>query len=218
MADMELAAGIDLLEQRDKLVRALLWLGLAVSGGMLVGQVAELQGIVSLDDNLTLASASGAYGLLSVLDILLVLVTFVCFGMWIYRAAANVTAADVRGFDYTPGWAVGWFFIPFANLVKPFQAMRQIWNASHGESAPNLDNGDKLLTIWWTTWLLSSIATNVGTRMIAAAQTPETLRSGLQISIVGTAISLPLYWAAIQLVARITRAQRERLTAAHIFA
>ncbi|WP_234179680.1 hypothetical protein [Sphingopyxis sp. NFH-91] len=54
--------------------------------------------------------------------------------------------------------------------------------------------------------------------MIAAAQTPETLRSGLQISIVGTAISLPLYWAAIQLVARITRAQRERLTAAHIFA
>lgn len=96
--------------------------------------------------------------------------------------------------------------------------MRQIWNASHGESAPNLDNGNNLLTIWWTTWLLSSIATNVGTRMIAAAQTPETLRSGLQISIVGTAISLPLYWAAIQLVARITRAQRERLTAAHIFA
>ncbi|WP_442800564.1 DUF4328 domain-containing protein [Sphingopyxis sp. NFH-91] len=44
--------------------------------------------------------------------------------------------------------------------MKPFQAMRQIWNASHGESAPNLDNGNNLLTIWWTTWLLSSIATN----------------------------------------------------------
>ena len=157
MAEMGLAEGIDLLGQRAKLLKILLIAGFVTIAAVLIGQVAELQGLISLEEGAELSSGAAIYAAVALADGLLTIVTIVFFSMWIYRAAANIFAAGTTGFDSTAGWAVGWFFIPFANLVKPFQAMRQIWNASHGESAPNLDNGNNLLTIWWTTWLLSSI-------------------------------------------------------------
>ena len=41
--------------------------------------------------------------------------------------ARQLGAADMR---FTPGWAVGWHFIPIAWFWKPYQAMTEIWRAS----------------------------------------------------------------------------------------
>ena len=51
--------------------------------------------------------------------------------------------------DYTsPGWAVGWYFIPFANLIKPYGVMDEIWDGSHqGDEAP--DYSPSTLGLWW---------------------------------------------------------------------
>jgi hypothetical protein len=59
--------------------------------------------------------------------------------------------------EFTPGWAVGWWFVPFANLVKPFQTVRELWKASHGG-----DNGRVVATWsvigwWWGLWLGASV-------------------------------------------------------------
>src|SRR5947209_8456564 len=51
-------------------------------------------------------------------QVLLRLTTVVVFGMWIYRANHNVRALGARELRYTPGWAVGWFFVPILNLWK----------------------------------------------------------------------------------------------------
>ena len=218
MADMALGDGIALLEQRAKIVRFLLVAGLGVIAASLVGQIAEFQGRISLDENVELTGGAALYAAVGLTDALLTLVTIVFFAMWIYRAAANVVAAGTVGFDYTPGWAVGWFFIPFANLYKPYAAMRQIWNASQGGQGDALDRSEGLLAIWWGTWLLANIASNISLRLTINPASPEELRTGLQIGIFASLVSLALYPAAWRLVGRITTAQRERLTAAHIFA
>jgi Domain of unknown function (DUF4328) len=57
-------------------------------------------------------------------------------------------AAPVR---FTPGWAVGWWFVPFANLVKPYQVMRE--QSEAGPSPPAVSR--RLRRMWWTTYLLS---------------------------------------------------------------
>jgi len=218
MAEMGLAEGIDLLQQRAKLLKFMLITGFVLIAAVLVGQVAELRGLVSLDPNIEMTSAAALYTAVTLGDGLLALVTIIVFSMWIYRAAANVVAAEVHGFAYTAGWSVGWFFIPFANLYKPFAAMRQIWNASHGAINERLDDGNGLLALWWGTWILSNIAANIAFRLSLNPSSVEELTLSLQLGTVASAISLALYPAAYRLVDTITNAQRERLTAAHIFA
>ncbi|RYY09693.1 MAG: DUF4328 domain-containing protein, partial [Alphaproteobacteria bacterium] len=63
---------------------------------------------------------------------LIVLVTMlgamVATGYWIYRVNANAHSfAD--GLTITPGWNVGWFFVPIANLWKPFEGIKEVWQA-----------------------------------------------------------------------------------------
>jgi hypothetical protein len=51
----------------------------------------------------------------------------------------------------------------------------------------------------------------------ADAVTPDEKREAIILAIVNSVINLILYPLALRLVARVTAAQRERLTAAHIF-
>ena len=217
MAELNLGDGIDLLQRRAKIVKAMLVGGLLLTIAMLVGEIAELQGVISIENAADLTGPEGLYVLILLADWLLLVATYVVFGMWIYRAAANVIAAMVPGFDYTAGWAVGWYFVPFANLFKPFAAMRQIWNASH-TGGRDLDRGEPLLVYWWGIWTLSGIASYVALRFGLNPENAADARSALEIETFSSVLCLALYPLAYLLVDRITRAQRDRLTSAQIFA
>ncbi len=217
MADLHLSDGIALLQRRGKILQALLLSGLVLSLSLLIGQIGELNGWVSLDHD-QFTPMDSLYAVAAVVHLLLQIITHVIFGMWIYRAAANVVAAQVSGFDYTPGWAVGWLFVPIANLFKPYAAMLQIDNASRGRDGHGLDQGNLLLRLWWGAWLISNIVGNISFRLSLRAETPAQIRSSLEADTATTATGLFLYPLAYLLVTRITQAQQERLNAAHIFA
>ena len=61
---------------------------------------------------------------------LLILPQWILFLMWVYRANYNVRCLGARDLRFTPGWSVGWFFVPIANLWKSYQVMKEIWQAS----------------------------------------------------------------------------------------
>jgi len=69
-------------------------------------------------------------GIIGVAYIVLLLTTSVVVLVWIYGANRNAHAIGATGMRFTPGWAVGWYFIPIFNLWKPYQAMKEIWKAS----------------------------------------------------------------------------------------
>ena len=50
----------------------------------------------------------------------------VLYCIWIHRANRNARALGTQGMRFTPGWCVGWWFIPFMNLYKPYQAVSEI--------------------------------------------------------------------------------------------
>lgn len=85
--------------------------------------------------------------------------SWVAVGMWIHRAHKNIHEAAYSGLEFTPGWAVGWFIIPIASLWKPFQAMRELWNASVGEAGNLSVPANGLLWTWWLSWLVVSVGT-----------------------------------------------------------
>lgn len=216
MAVMGLQEGVALLHKRFALLRAMLIIGWLTLFLQVAGETAFLTGALDLAN--FDSPATGAYGMFSIAVVILNIVTIIVFAMWIYRAAANVVEAGVAGFDYTPGWAVGWYFIPFANLVKPFAAMRQIWNASLGGSGSYLNEGNSILTAWWAMWLISNIASHISFRMGIAAETPEMLNLSVQIGIFALLVDLVLFPVALRMVERITQAQSTHLNISDTFA
>jgi hypothetical protein len=89
--------------------------------------------------------------------------TLVIFFYWFYRAYRNLPSFGARGLKFSPKWVVVYFFLPILSLYKPFQAAKEIWNASD----PDVDQSDgyswqnmkapNILAIWWIFWILSSI-------------------------------------------------------------
>jgi hypothetical protein len=90
------------------------------------------------------------------------LLAIVFFSIWIHRACANAWAFGQSPMSTTPGWAVGWFFVPFANLVKPFRAMKEIWFGSD-PSAAGITPG--VIGAWWATWIVSGIVWRVSSKI-----------------------------------------------------
>jgi hypothetical protein len=79
--------------------------------------------------------------------------------LWMYRASANLRGLGRYGMEFSPGWCAGWFFVPFANLVKPVQAMAEIWRASdpnESEGTWAKSSSTPLIAVWWAAWLVSS--------------------------------------------------------------
>jgi hypothetical protein len=92
------------------------------------------------------------------------LLSIVAVGVWTHRACANGHALGSRGDWVTPSvspaMAVGSYFIPFVNLVRPYQAMREIDSATLGHSST-----DPLLGLWWATWIVGNVLANAAFRL-----------------------------------------------------
>lgn len=96
---------------------------------------------------------------------------------FLHRARQNVDAFGAVGLKWTPGWAVGGWFIPVANLVIPGMAVAETWKASEpGRSTGGAwrENGAGLVWAWWSLWVLASLSGQVWNRIDAgsAAELP----------------------------------------------
>ena len=137
--------------------------------------------------------------------------------MWIHRAHDNLHKADIEGLEFTPGWAVGWYFIPFANFFKPFQAMRELWNKSTGR----IDRDDQVtpghMGFWWACWVLGNILANISTRM-ADTTNIDTYEASLVISAISGVFTVIAAVLLIKLIREITEAQSQGFGIGDVFA
>ena len=72
---------------------------------------------------------------------------------WIHRAHANLAAEGLDELGFTPGWAATSPLVPIANLIVPFQAMRELWNRSNGEPAHFARLSVEQVSSWWSCWV-----------------------------------------------------------------
>lgn len=89
------------------------------------------------------------------------LLTAVFFLFWIYRAHKNLKALGAIDLKYSPGWAVGGFFIPVLNLIRPYQVVTEIWKASANHARRSVganwsyEPAPVFILAWWGAWLFS---------------------------------------------------------------
>lgn len=181
-----------------------IWTFLAVSALMLIGEIGELAGAIDLEYGMGITEA--VYALVLVASFPAFILTVVFVAMWIHRAHANVIEAGFAT-EFTPGWAVGWYFIPFANLFKPYQAMRELWNTSHGDHDNNGDGAPGRLKLWWGAWIVGNILNNISFRLLLEADAGET-RVATAIGAAGSVFTIAAAWLVMRLINDITAAQR----------
>jgi hypothetical protein len=135
------------------------------------------------------------------------LLAAVVFLVWFHGAAKNLRAFGHHGLAFTPGWCVGWWFIPFANLVKPYRAMQEIWRASHPDSVGAGYEGawlaspvTSLLGSWWAAWLVSGFLDRISGKI-------EDVQASGAIGLAGTLVSALAAILLIRIMRTITRRQ-----------
>ncbi|WP_114953664.1 DUF4328 domain-containing protein [Sphingosinicella terrae] len=137
---------------------------------------------------------------------LVTIAAIVFVAIWIYRVSANAHAISEE-MTISPGWAVGWYFIPIANLFKPFQAMKETWLASHfrgnwhGEPAP------ALLGWWWALWVSTSLLSNISMRI--TFEDPDALAppAVVILDVVIAILTVPLTIVLVSIMQRLAAAQ-----------
>ena len=153
------------------------------------------------------------YGIAAiVVTAVFILVSVPTVAAWIYRAQANLQLATEYRLDISPGWAVGWFFVPFANLVKPYEAMKQLWSNTAGSADP--DAGSPLGR-WWGCFLVGGISQNIGARMLDSV---DMVQTGLGITAAGSCLRIAAAWFLIDIIRTVTASQSASAGIAETFA
>ena len=159
MAARSTAAGIASLQTRAGIVRLALWGFIAVTVVALVIQLAVVAREAQMADPPLFVYAASA--LVSVAFWLTLVLAAIPICAWIHRAHANLSEAGVTGLTHSAAWAVGSYFVPVANLLVPFQAMRELHNRSSGEPEEFATSSVDAVTSWWACHVAAVLVTTV---------------------------------------------------------
>ncbi len=160
----------------------------------------------SSDFEVTAINLALAGGLLY---IVVFVVTIVLFCIWIHRANRNARALGAQGMAFTPGWCVGWWFVPFLNLFKPYQAVKELYLASDSKGGPEgwqAAAAPRVFALWWSTWIIANLASNAELRL-GIRDDPQLVEASSWFGAVGTVFSIPSCFAVVWIIKAIERRQ-----------
>lgn len=128
---------------------------------------------------------------LAIGNLVVLICTVVFFILWFRRAYNNLHLTQQVNLLYTEGWAAGAWFVPFLNLVRPYQIMDEIWNKTQ-EATKNLLSfkNSSLVGWWWAVYLISNVTTNIANRVFDDNSSYESLTSGTYAQIVSNAVKI----------------------------
>jgi len=121
---------------------------LALIASALVG-LSGILSLIVLGSRLVSAPEMAAL-VMTIVSPLCVLVAGIAFLAWVHRLHSNISALGKRT-TVTPGSAVIHYFIPFLNLVRPYEHMMVAWRLS----APRKSERDtpSPILLWWCMWI-----------------------------------------------------------------
>ena len=148
---------------------------------------------------------SGAVG---ITILVLFVVTGIVWLVWQHQSQTNLRTTGIRSLHFTPGWAVGWWFIPIANFWKPFQAMRELFKASAGGDRWWEVPTPALVGWWWAGWIAFNLMDGLASTFFSGDEVSvRAYITGDRFSIAGDLLSTATAILAILVVREVIRRQ-----------
>jgi len=147
---------------------------------------------------------------------LAVLATIITLCFFLPQANRNSRALTGESLRFSPASTMWWFFVPFMNLVRPYQAVREIWQASTSgyQEAWFAKAAPGWLRLWWGTWLafnmLLRLTANMARRAAQAGGEPS---SAEIVGLLGRLAGIVAAACLIVAVTRIASVQAKRYSA-----
>ena len=147
---------------------------------------------------------------------ILFVITTILFCMWIHRVHRNLPSLGVSGLKYSPGWAVGYFFVPILSIFRPFQVTTEIWKASDPITEINDSLAWKstptspLIASWWVLFLVSAFVGNILFRVSLQAETLGELLAAGWLTFIMDVVDIPAAILAVLLIRNIDLRQQQK--------
>ncbi len=130
---------------------------------------------------------------------------------WLQRAYRNLALVGSKRSRFSTRQAIGYWFIPFVNLVLGYQVMKDLWLRS--ESMNDRDGYDDLpapalLSGWWGISLTWGVMEPVVAAAARNARTPLELTNVTDVALVGSVIGIVATVLAIRVVRGIDERQQ----------
>lgn len=201
-------------EQRAKTAKILIWIVLALEILMLISDFLQYQllsnasagGIISTES----ATANDLrQQIIAIVFMIAYITSAVTFISWFRRAYYNLHT-QISNLRFDEGWAAGAWFVPFVNLVRPYQIMKELYQetehllAERGKNH-NPQNSTALLSGWWVLWIIVGLIGNFILRYSMNADEIEELMVVSIASIISSIVSIPLSLSAVEVIGRYAK-------------
>ena len=144
----------------------------------------------------------------------------VTFLSWLHRAVKNLSALGARKLRFTPGWAVGWFFVPLLDLIRPYEAVTELWHASDPairSYEPALRAAPAPVRWWWSLFILWVATGRLGNQLSQATSGGMFKGQAAHLlMIVSHILEIPAAILAIRLIGAIDQNQERKRSASSI--
>jgi hypothetical protein len=163
---------------------------------------------VSRDQMMADAEANDVrQGFVATLSAIVFVVGGIAILRWIYFANANAARLSGQQMQYSPAGSVGWYFVPIVNLWKPFQAMKEIWQASAACGRDLLAKAPSYLNAWWFLWLFNGALGNLAMRLSLETKTMDDLLFASVVNMASDVVAIPLSMVFMTVVKEIAQLQ-----------
>lgn len=144
---------------------------------------------------------------IGIMQIVIFSLVLISYFMWVYRANFNARQIGAQGMKVTPGWSVGWYFVPIWGLWKPYVAMKEIWKASLNPKDWHNQQVPALLGWWWFFWLLTQSLSMQSFKLSAKAEEISQMIFANVVTIGSDVLEIPLSLIMIALISKIYKMQ-----------
>ena len=178
---------------------------------VLIVNALNLGAAASLDQLQTLQATAQRLEFLGKIQIIAYIVTGLAFLFWIHRAYQNLSALDTGDPEYSPRWAVGGFFVPFLNLVRPYQIVSEIWLKSEPDPLRPTVTPPLLIKAWWAAFIVGNVLGRVADTSTRGDPSPEQLLMPLWLTIISLGLQIIAALTGSLVIKSIDDRQEQRL-------
>ena len=129
---------------------------------------------------------------------------------WIYRANHNARRLGAKDMKFTPGWSIGWYFIPIFSFWMPYRAMKEIWQASIDPDNWSEVKLSSILPWWWFFYLTSVFFAVLSDSTADSAEEIAELKSANIVYQISDFSSIVLALVTMAMIKAIYQAQINR--------